>query len=252
MKIERLVSTMLNCIISEHMKFKRTFIKKLAIAGPIILVLFCAVVSEGQFIQSGSYNYWYAIIFPSILPLMCGGIINKDLKKLKNRAILSLPLDPAESWISKIIVCMWFSFLSCIVFLAATTIGGAIFGAQYSILTSIKAFFIIFLTTLWQIPLSLFIADKIGMIIALLINFIATAIGVLLATESSLWLAFPYSITSRLMCPIINVLPNALPVPAHSPLKDNSVILPGVIVSIALFIIISAVTALCFKKREAR
>jgi len=243
---------MLNCILSEHIKFKRTFIKKIAIIAPIALILFSAVVNGGQFIQSGSYNYWYTTIFPGILPLMCGVIINKDLKKLKDRTILCLPFDPAESWISKIIVCMWFSFLSCIVFLAATTIGGAIFGTQYSILTSIKASFIIFLTTLWQIPLCLFITDKIGMIIALLLNLGCTAIvGVMLASQS-IWLIFPYSITSRLMCPIINVLPNALPAPANNPLKNSSVILPGVVITVALFIVLSILTSLWFRKKEAK
>ncbi|MFL0250290.1 lantibiotic immunity ABC transporter MutE/EpiE family permease subunit [Clostridium neuense] len=252
MKIERLVSTMLSCIISEHMKFKRTFIKKLTIIAPIILVLFCAAVNQGQYIESGSFGYFYTIIFPAILPLMCSGVINKDLKKSKYRNILCLPFDPANLWTSKLIVCMWFSFLSCIIFLITAAIGGAIFGTQFSFLTGIKAIFLIFITTLWQIPLSLFLTDRFGMITAFLLNFIATTVGVVLAVSPSIWLAFPYAITSRLMCPVINVLPNSLPVPVGSPLKDSSVLVPGFIVSIALFIIISALTALWFKKREAK
>lgn len=243
---------MLNCIISEHMKFKRTFIKKLAVIAPIILVLFWLIVNKGHYLESGSYSYFYTIIFPAILPLMCGGIINKDLKKLKDRAILSLPFDPAKSWVYKIIVGAWFSLLSCGIFFIAATIGAFTFGSQFSLLNGIISIFLVFLTTLWQIPLSLFITDRIGMIISFLLNFIATTVGVVLAVKPSLWLIFPYAITSRLMCPVINVLPNSLPVPVHSPLKDSSVILPGVIVSIVLFIIISALTALWFKKREAR
>ncbi|MCR3758626.1 lantibiotic immunity ABC transporter MutE/EpiE family permease subunit [Clostridium felsineum] len=243
---------MINCIISEHMKFKRTFIKKIDFAVPIILLLISAVINEGHFIQSGSYSYWYTIIFPCILALICGEIVNKDLKKMKYRVIMSMPLDPAKSWISKIIVAIWFSFTACAIFFIATTIGGIIYGPQFSILTSIEASFVIFLTTLWQIPLNLFLTDKFGNIITLIFNLVCTSfIGVLLAVKS-IWLIFPYDITSRLMCPIINVLPNALPASAHDPLKNSAVMLPGITISIILFIIISYLTALWFRKKEAR
>ncbi len=89
------------------------------------------------------------------------------------------------------------------------------------------------------------------MVITLIINIALNIVGVLLAIEPS-WFAFPYAITSRLMCPVIGALPSALPVPANSPLNDKNVIFPGVMISIVLFIILLVVTSLLFRKKEAK
>lgn len=242
---------MLNCIISEHMKFTRTFIKKLAIIAPIFTILVAALLQFGTaYIEQGSYSYWYTIIFPGILPLICAGIIKKDSKKLKNRAILCLPFDPTEAWISKIVICIWFSFLSCITFFIVITFAKFSRINGIPILNSIEASLLIFITTLWQIPLCLFITDKLGTVSALLINFIFTIIGVYFAP--SLGIVFPYSTTSLLMCSVINVLPSGLPVPANSPLKNSSVILPGVVITVTIFIVLSILTSLWFRKKEAK
>lgn len=242
---------MLNRIISEHMKFKRTFIKKIAIIAPILSILASALLeAQTSYIEQGSYNNWYTTIFPGILPLICAGVINKDSKKLKNRAILCLPFDPAETWISKILVCIWFSFLSCVTFFIVITFAKFSRINEIPILNSIEASLLIFITTLWQIPLCLFITDRLGTVSSLLINFIFTIIGVVLAP--SIGIVFPYSITSLIMCPVISVLPNATYAPANSPLKNSSVILPGVVITVALFIVLSILTSLWFRKKEAK
>lgn len=242
---------MFNCIISEHMKFKRTFIKKLAIMAPILTILVATLLQAGTaYIEQGSYYYWYAEIFPGILPLICAGIIKKDSKKLKNRAILCLPFDPAETWISKILVCIWFSFLSCATFFIVITFAKFSRINEIPILNSIEASLLIFITTLWQIPLCLFITDKLGTVSAFLINFIFTATSITFAP--SLGIVSPYSTTSLLMCPVINVLPSGLSVPTNCPLKNSSVILPGVVITVTLFIVLSILTSLWFRKKEAK
>lgn len=252
MKIERLVSAMFNCIMSEHMKFKNTFTKKIVFAMPIITILLNIVLSHGELFQISSYNYWYAVILPGALTLVCGEVINKDIKKLKGHAILSLPIDPAKLWVSKIILCILYYFISSVIFLIVVNLCSVIWERSISFPSSIYGSSLIFITFLWQIPLCLFFTYKLGTIVAILINFPCNVVGVILSIEPIKWIAFPYGITSRLMCPVIGVLPSSLKVPANSPLKDSSVILPGIIVSIMLFIIFSTLTALWFRKKEER
>ncbi|SFD28528.1 lantibiotic immunity ABC transporter MutE/EpiE family permease subunit [Clostridium uliginosum] len=243
---------MFNCIMSEHMKFKNTFTKKLAFTMPIITILLCIVLSPDELFQISSYNYWYAVILPGVLTLICGEVINKDIKKLKGHAILSLPIDPAKMWISKIIVCILYYFISSVIFSIVINLCSVIWGRSISFPSSIYGSILIFITFLWQIPLCLFLTYKLGIIAAMLINFSFNAVGVVLAIEPVKWIAFPYGITSRLMCPAIGVLPGGLKIPIDSPLKDSSVVLPGVMVSIILFILLSVLTALLFRKREKR
>lgn len=243
---------MLNYIMSENMKFKNTFTKKLVFFIPVISILITLVLGAGELFQLASYNYLYTAILPGVLTLISAGIINKDTKKLKGRALLGLPIDPAKLWISKICLCIVYLFIFCIIFLVLINISSVIWGRSLSFTRSIYGISLIFITFLWQIPLCLFMTDKIGTTLTLLINFSCNVLGVILAIEPLKWIIFPYGITSRIMCPAIGVLPNALKVPVNSPLKESSVIFIGVIVSILLFVFLSALTALLFRKKEVK
>lgn len=243
---------MVRCIMSEYRKYKGTFTKKLVWLAPIVTTIIGFVLALGTgFAQISSYYYWYAIILPGVLTLICAGVINQDAKKLKCRAILSLPSDLSKLWTSKILVCVWFYFLSCTVCFIGTNLLSCAGGRSISVSNSIEGSILIFVTFLWLIPLSLFLIDKVGMVITLLINIGLNIVGTQLSIEPS-WIAFPYAITSRLMCSVIGSLPSGLPVPANSPLRSRSVIFPGVIISIVLFTIFLVVTSLLFRKREAK
>ena len=242
---------MFGCIMSEYIKYKGTFTKKLALVAPIFTVLISMVLASGKFYQISSYYYWYSVVVPVVLTLICAGVINKDAKKMKCRAILSLPIDLSKLWISKIIVCVWFYFLSCMVSFIGTNLFSFVWGRSISFFRSIEGSILIFVTILWMIPLSLFLIERVGMFITLLINIVFNILGALLATKST-WFIFPYAITNRIMCPAIGSLPSGLPVPANSPLNDTSVILPGVMISILLFIILFVLTSLLFRKKEAK
>ena len=66
------------------------------------------------------------------------------------------------------------------------------------------------LTTLWQIPFCLFLSQKMGMFPMLLVHMGSyTVIGVTMSLKP--WFVlFPGAITSRLMCPVLGILPNGL------------------------------------------
>lgn len=242
---------MLRCVRAEHLKLKRTFTKKLVWLAPIITVSLSAVLMAGQFFQGGSYNWWYAMLLPGMLSLICAGVVQKDTKKLSYRALLGLPVDQAGIWIGKISVCAWLLFVSCTIFLATVTLGGFVFGSSIPLKQSVLASLILFATFLWQVPLCLFLADRLGMFAAILLNFAANVAFIVGTANSTLWW-IPYSIPARLMCPVIKVLPNGLNVLVNDPLLNTNVILPGVLIALALFVVMSSLTAFWFRNREAR
>ena len=73
-------------------------------------------------------------------------------------------------------------------------------------------------------------------------------IAVVCAVEKVWWI--PFAIPSRLMCPIIGVMPNGLPVESNSIFSNSNVIIPGLIITIALYFIVSYVTGVIFEKKE--
>ena len=238
-------------MLSEYQKLKRTFTKKLVWLAPIVTMLLCAILGLGDMFQNGSYNQWSSFILPCMLTLICVSVIEKDKKKMNYRGILSLPINPEKIWVGKIGVCVFLYFVSCIVFFVGVTLGGLVFGISISLIQSAAGSVLLFITFLWQIPLCMFLTDRLGMFITVCINLAGNITCGIFAAKTSFWW-IPYAIPLRLMCPVIKVLPNGLSVPANDPLLSTSVILPGILITLILFIVLSVLTALSCRKLEAK
>ena len=242
---------MLRIILSEYQKQKRTFTKKAAFLAPISIMLLCLFLSGGGYFQPEAYNWWYTMFLPGSLSLICAGVVQKDKKKLYYRRILSLPVDPQKIWFGKIGGCVLLLLISCAVFLVGITLGGAIFGNSVSFPQSAAAVALLFLTFLWQIPFCMILADRCGQFAALLINLTGNIVCVVFAAKGDFWW-IPFAVPTRLMCPVIHILPNGLAVPANDPLLSSGVILPGVLITLALFCILSLLTSLPYRRLEAK
>jgi lantibiotic protection ABC transporter MutE/EpiE family permease subunit len=242
---------MLRIILSEYQKQKRTFTKKTAFLAPIIIMLLCLFLSGGGYFQAESYNWWYTMFLPGSLSLICAGVVQKDKKKLHYRRILSLPVDPQKIWFGKIGGCVLLFLISCFIFLVGITLGGAIFGNSVSFSQGATAVALLFLTFLWQIPFCMILADRWGQFAALLINLTGNIVCVVFAAKGDFWW-IPFAVPTRLMCPVIHILPNGLAVPANDPLLSSGVILPGVLITLVLFCVLSLLTALPYRRLEAK
>lgn len=244
---------------AEALKMKHTFAKKLIFLAPIFTVLLSLVLAPAYF-QIDCYNWWYAMILPGSISLECTLVAVKDMK-MKNRAVLSLPINLKKVWISKVLVCTaMFICASMFLLLGSIVLGNIIkLGpmGRINILNGLLGILVLIITFLWQIPLCLFLGSRIGMFPTILINIGAYMIlGIVAATES-IWYLIPYAIPARLMCPIIKVLPNGLPAVKGSmtfkpEMLSSSVILPGIIITLILFVILTVVTAKWYERQEAK
>ncbi|QOH62180.1 lantibiotic immunity ABC transporter MutE/EpiE family permease subunit [Paenibacillus polymyxa] len=239
-------------IAAEHLKLKRTFTKKLVWLAPIVTLLLCTGLMGGHMFQSASYNWWYVMLLPGVLTLMCSGVVQKDSKKLKYRAVLGISVDLARIWYGKIGVCVRLLMVSSIILFIGITLGGFVFSTSVTLAESVAATLLLFITFLWQVPLCLFLTDRIGMFATLIINMLGNVACTVLFATSSVWWAVPYAIPARLMCAVIQVLPNGLSVPSGDPLLDRGIIVPGLLITVCLFMILSVLTAMSFRKREAK
>lgn len=240
---------MLNLLLAERLKWKRTAITKILWIAPLITLLLGAGLMGGPFFQTGTYNWWYTLLLPSALAMTCAFAIEKD-RKLKLASILTLPIDLTKVWYSKIVACSIWLLMSTMVFFFMMNIGGTFFDSHYTLLQQIVGCFFIFFTMLWQIPVCLFLAAKFGIYIAILLNIVGTVIGVVFAM-SKLWYLMPYSITPRMMVPLLHILPNGLPASVNSPLLTTTSLLFCSLIACLLFIALTFITALWFQKKGA-
>ena len=191
------------------------------------------------------------MLLPGTLSIICAGIVQKDKKKLNYRRILSLASEPLKIWFGKIGGCVLLYGITCLVFFVGITIGGLVLGGSLTLAQSGAASVLLLVTFLWQIPFCMILADRLGTCMAVIINLAGNILSSVLAAKSAYWW-IPFAIPARLMCPVIQILPNGLAVPANDPLLSSNVILPGVLITLTLFVILSVLTTLPYRRLEAK
>ncbi len=242
---------MLPLISAERLKWRRTFIPWLVWIAPLFTLVLCGLLMGGQYFQTGAYNWWYTMLLPGALTLACSLAIQKETK-MKYRALLALPLKQQTLWSTKIAALAGWLLLSTLLFFMGISLVDWLFGPAIPLTNSAMGSLLIIVTFLWQIPLCLFLSARFGLFAAVLLHMALTIIGVVTFNIGGLWNFMPYTITPRLMCPVLHILPNGLPVPEGSPLRSTDTVLLDVLVSLAWFGILFFLTGRRFRKQEAK
>ena len=245
---------MLNYIKAENLKCKRTFAKKLVIIAPVCVVLL-AFMSGMYFVVNG-YNWWYALLFPGFVTLLTALVSLNEEKKLRCRAVFALPVSLRKTWAAKTALIGIYIAAAGLIHLAGILLGmltvrscpGMTVPADRLMLATL----LLIVTSLWQIPLCLFLSKKFGLLVTVLLNFGAGTVLDLLAVSKSFWWACPYSWATRMMCPVLGLLPSGLFAESGNPLLNPASIPVGTVLSLALFAVLLLLTANWFKKQEAK
>ncbi|EPY2276167.1 lantibiotic immunity ABC transporter MutE/EpiE family permease subunit [Clostridium sporogenes] len=241
---------MLNYIKAENLKCRRTFGKKNTYIAPIT-VLLLALMSP-MWYQACAFNWWYGLILPGFIALSCYFVHQKEDRKLKYRAVFSLPIDLKKLWIAKNFMISINLFIACIILFFGIILAQMFLPVveNIPILNAFIASVIIAITSLWQIPLCLFLSKKLGAFGVILINVGAGLVLSISMVSKSLWWLCPYTWTTRLMCPVLGILPNGLFAKPGDPLLNPNVIPIGIVMSILLFLLIMFITSNWFKNQE--
>lgn len=240
---------MTQLIYSEYIKGKHTPVRKLLFLLPLLVSLMAAFLMRGQLTQIGAYNWWYMMLLPTIVALFCAQLIQSE-KKIGYFNLEILPYSRKLLWQAKISIACLYLLTSSLVLFGLTTIFGFIFGAQLSISQGLLACIILTITWIWQIPLALFLSAKFNSTT----TFISIiGLNLILSIQDfsggPLWF-IPFSITPRLMAAIIAVNPNGVPLSSTSDLHNTTVVLPGILITICLFILLSWLTTKWFNNRR--
>lgn len=245
-------------LLAENIKIRHTFVLKLLILAPLFTIGI-AYFLTGQYFTIDNYNWWYTIILPGTVVLICSLITEKE-KKMKFRAVMSLPISLKKVWLGKIFLGAELLFLLCSIHFIANTLIVNILNLhsnyEISIINSLLGSVLLFCTFLWQIPMCMFLESKFGFLFTIMVNVLANFIfGVIMAVESFWWIC-PYSIPSRLMIPVLHILPNGLwaeegSVTFYEGLMSKNVILPGFLISVLLFTLFTILSTKWFSRQEA-
>ncbi|MEN8905959.1 MAG: lantibiotic immunity ABC transporter MutE/EpiE family permease subunit [Clostridiales bacterium] len=242
-------------LFSENLKYKRTFAKKLSLIAPAFFILY-AILSLNSFNTEYNYfeytvfNWWPFIFVPLIISIISSLSIQREKKYGTYRILKIHSINMFKMYSSKVLIIGFYVLISTIILIITLLLVKLFIPSSISSVTLIfKANLIICFTSLSLIPINLFFAEKLGMIASLIINFIGMFSGVIMAPEN-IWLLNPWSWSLRLLCPIVKVHPNGVPLGINSELLNSNVIFPGITISIISFVILTILITIWFVKRE--
>lgn len=234
---------------AENLKFRHSVSKKLAVLFPVFTFLLSLL--SGSFMQLSALNWWYTTMLPGCLSILCALADQKDGKKLGYRAVYTLPVSLKRAWCAKAAVSGLYAACSTAVLIGAVLLSGVFLPHPMPVWCACAGGILMIITTLWQIPLCLFLSRKLGMAGTVLLN---TALGIffgILCSTKTFWWVCPYSWTLRLLTPVLGILPNGLPAQSGDPLLNPSSVPVGLVLSLLLFAVLTVLTARWFRNREA-
>ncbi len=251
----------MNILESELIKYRRTLVQKFTVLSPLFFVLQASLQKlfmpanyfrPWQLITSLVFNWWPVIFLPLGLALLAVLVDSQERKAGDYRGLRCHNISPAYIWTSKVAAMAIYTLVATAVLLVSTVMAGLITakgGVPWGKI--ISACLVLWVASLPLIPIQLWAATWKGMFSSMAVGFAGMMTGVF-AAQKYYWFVDPWSWGTRMMCPIIGVHPNGTLLLNSSPLWNPSVLLAGLILSLAAFIVITLVTARWFSRREVR
>ncbi len=241
----------LRLLYAEHLKFKRTFVKFLPIIAPALTLLIALVLTGdiADALPSGAWNWWYSTMLPGMLSLLCYLQIKKD-KKIKYYHVVSLSSPTRRIFFGKLLYCACCLLFSNLILFLGAGILGFLFGTTISLMSGFLGALILTITFIWEIPLLFLLSDRFGMFVCVFSGILLSELGIVLFAPERFWWLYPAAFPGRLMCPLLHIQPNGLPVPDNNPLADPSVYLSGLLLSLVWFIFTTLLADIYLKRKE--
>lgn len=242
---------MLKMIKAEHLKSRHSFGKHLPVIFPIFTLLLVYCLMNGNMMPEGTWNWWYAMLLPGMLAILCHLGMTKE-KKMHYFNLYCLSIPVSKYLMGKMIYWGFCLLLANFLIFIGTWIVGDFFGTTISVIEGLCGFVLLTITYLWEIPLYMLLSARFGMFTSIFSCMVLTVGSVVAIAHSRLWWVLPSAIPIRLMCPVLGIMPNGLLVPEGSKLFDTSVILIGIFLSLAWFALMSYFVILWFKRKVAK
>lgn len=243
---------MVNIIKAERQKAKRTMRQKFVWGFPLFTCAMAFIFTLGMknAYAESVWNWWYALLLPGMIAIFCYLSVVQE-KKIKYYHLMTLPTRKSRLMMGKILYIGCMILLSNVIVFAVATIGGAVLTTNVPVGGAALAVLLLTVTELWEIPVALFLSERFGMIINLLICLFITVCGIVMS-QTGKWYWLVSAIPMRILCPFLRVLPNGLPAEQGNPFLNMEVVAPGMGLSILWFVLATAAFLKWFEKREVK
>ena len=243
---------MLNIVRAEHLKTRKSMSRVLVWAFPMIVFCLAFVLTSGMTnaYAESIWNWWYTLLLPGMLAITCYLSVTRE-KKTRYYHLMTLSASKRKMMMGKIIYMGCVILVSDMMIFVGASFGGFLLTTCVPLGGALAAVLVLTISQLWEIPLLLFLSERFGMIVELLVCLVLTVGGIIIAPTGK-WYLFVSSIPMRILCPLLHILPNGIRAEEGNQLLDMGVVLPGICISIIWFIAAAFLFLNWFDKREGR
>ncbi|WP_373319400.1 lantibiotic immunity ABC transporter MutE/EpiE family permease subunit [Staphylococcus americanisciuri] len=244
---------MFNYIFVEHLKGKRTFSHKFIIIYPLLISLLCIpftklMYSDINYFVPLIYNWWPTLFLPIGLSVLVYQSLDKEVKASSDKYFFLL--DTRLIWLSKILLISVYSLIGNLnIAIFSIIIQFVLYGANVQILNILFASLVLWITTLFIIPLSMMIGRLFRPLSIIIFNVIGMCVS-MFTVSNSYWYFIPWSWSLRIITPIVKTRPNGTLLPENDVLNDTTIILPGCFLAIFAFSILTIAAIMLLKGKR--
>ena len=246
------MKVVLSILRAEYLKTKKSMGRVLVWAFPIIVFALAFVLTLGttNAYAESVWNWWYTLLLPGMLAITCYLSITRE-KKTGYYHLMTLSASKRKLMMGKIIYMGCVILVSDMIIFAGASLGGFLLTTCVPTGGAAIAIAVLTISQLWEIPLLLFLSERFGMIVELLVCLFLTVSGIIIAPTEK-WYLFVSAIPMRILCPLLHILPNGIRAEEGNPLLDMGVVVPGICLSIIWFILATILFINWFDKREGK
>ena len=243
---------MLSIVRAEHLKTRKSMGRVLTWAFPMIVFALAFVLTLGMTnaYAESVWNWWYTLLLPGMLAITCYLSIMRE-KKTRYYNIMTLSASKRKLMLGKIIYTGCVILVSNMIIFVGASFGGFLLTTCVPLGGAAIAILVLTISQLWEIPLLLFLSERFGMIVELLVCLFLTVGGIIIVPTGK-WYFFASAIPMRILCLLLHILPNGIRAEAGNPLLDMGVVFPGICLSIMWFILATFLFLKWFEKREVK
>lgn len=249
---------MVRLIQSEWLKEKRSANKKLLLLVPIIFIAYSLLLSylmggsenADSYLVVTAYNWYPLIILPIFISLLSCNSLAKERKHNNDLFYRSLNISSSKAYLAKLIIVTFeLAFIMAVSFMILTSIDKGIFNNEMEYGAVFLGTIYLFVGSLPLIAFSFFIYRMSNYFVVILMNFLLTIIGAVVAIQSY-WVIYPWSYSLRMMAPALGIHPNGTFVEAGSYLLNRNAITIGLAAALGVSIVVIGLAYFLIEGRE--
>lgn len=246
-------------ILTEVLKTKQTTIRKMTMLVPgicfILATGFCALGGAEILLLTDItiVNHWGLVWLPALVALLCGLSIKQEKKAGEFKMIFGSPVKAVFVWAAKCITIAGITLAATLILWIFISVFDLAFIHNTAKLGNVLgALLMSWLGALWQIPIYLFLAQKMSYFLLLIINCgLSITIAPIYSVKGNWW-TIPWAWVLRFQAPILALHPNGIPLESNSMLLRYDGFPQAIVLGILVLGTAVCLTALLFKGSRGR